>query len=130
MKTILSAGIGALALATALQPAMAADLAVKAPVYKAPPPVVLVYNWTGFYIGCNVGYSWGRARTDLDANSRVQVFRTAGPTLIFDTGVVGAGLSNSTNVDGWLGGLQAGYNVQSGAWVAGVEADFQWSGQK
>ena len=40
--------------------AFAADL----PVYtKAPPPVVAVYNWTGFYVGGNVGYSWGRSGT-------------------------------------------------------------------
>jgi outer membrane immunogenic protein len=108
MRTTLSAGIGALALAAAMQPAAAADLAVKAPVYKAPPPIVAVYNWTGFYIGANVGYSWGRANTDLLGSARVQVFRTAGPDLVFDSGPIGAGLSNTSNVDGWIGGFQAG----------------------
>src|SRR5215468_3115627 len=39
----------------------------KAPLYKAPPPVVF-YSWTGFYVGGNVGYSWGNANTDLTAN--------------------------------------------------------------
>jgi opacity protein-like surface antigen len=44
--------------------ALAADLPAK--VYtKAPPPPVVVYDWTGFYIGGNVGYSWGRSSTDL-----------------------------------------------------------------
>ena len=38
--------------------ASAADMA---PRYtKAPPAMVEVWNWTGFYIGGNVGYSWGR----------------------------------------------------------------------
>src|SRR5205085_3355908 len=42
------------------------DLPV-APAYKAPAIAApLVYNWTGFYIGANVG--WGRARTD-DVNA-------------------------------------------------------------
>jgi outer membrane immunogenic protein len=31
-------------------PAIAADMRVKAPVLKAPPPVV-VYGWSGFYEG-------------------------------------------------------------------------------
>src|SRR5450432_2787967 len=40
--------------------AFAADLPAK--VYtKAPPPIVAVYDWTGFYIGGNIGYSWGRS---------------------------------------------------------------------
>ncbi len=103
---------------------------MKAPVYKAPPPIVAVYNWTGFYIGGNVGYSWGRARTDLTGTTRVQVFRTAGPDLVFDSGLIGAGLSNTANVDGWIGGFQAGYNWQQGTWLLGLEADIQASGQR
>ena len=42
-------------------PAFAADLPVKAP----PPPPAPIYSWTGFYVGGNVGYSWGNAHTDL-----------------------------------------------------------------
>jgi outer membrane immunogenic protein len=40
--------------------AMAADMPVKAPVLKAPPPPPVVYNWTGCYIGGNVGGGWAR----------------------------------------------------------------------
>ncbi len=40
--------------------AFAADLPArtytKAPVYVEP-----IYNWTGFYVGGNIGYSWGRS---------------------------------------------------------------------
>jgi outer membrane immunogenic protein len=32
----------------------AADLAVKAPIYKAPP--VVVSDWAGFYLGVHGGY--------------------------------------------------------------------------
>src|SRR5271166_6927719 len=55
-----TAALGALAL-----PAMAADMA-PAPVYKAPVPVAVGYNWTGFYVGANVGYAWGHE--DLNSN--------------------------------------------------------------
>ena len=34
-------------------PALAADMAVKAPPMVAPPP-----SWTGFYLGANVGGVW------------------------------------------------------------------------
>src|SRR5213080_2450767 len=37
--------------------ALAADLPVKA---RPVPPPVAVYNWSGFYIGGNAGYSFGR----------------------------------------------------------------------
>ena len=35
--------------------ALAADMAVKVPVYNVPPPVA-VYNWTGFHVGGNAGW--------------------------------------------------------------------------
>ena len=42
--------IGCIALTTLIAgPALAADLPVKAPAYKAPP--VAVFSWTGFYVG-------------------------------------------------------------------------------
>ena len=38
--------------------ALAADLPLKAPPVYTKAPVVPVYDWTGFYVGGNVGYSW------------------------------------------------------------------------
>ena len=43
-------------------PAFAADMAVKAP----PPAPAPVYSWTGFYLGGNIGASFGRAKTDFN----------------------------------------------------------------
>jgi outer membrane immunogenic protein len=47
--------LGTLGLFAMAAPALAADLPVKAP----PPPVIPMYNWSGFYIGGNAG--WGRS---------------------------------------------------------------------
>jgi outer membrane immunogenic protein len=113
MKKILAAGLGMLALA-AMQPANAADMPVKA-VYKAPP--VEVWSWTGFYIGLNGGYSWGRSDTRLDLLNGA-------------TGAVLASINNNFNLNGGIFGAQAGYNWQSGSMVFGIETDIQWSGEK
>jgi outer membrane immunogenic protein len=96
--------------------AAAADMS--APVYtKAPPMVAAVYDWTGFYIGGNIGYSWGRSAT----------------TQSFSDATSGALLSSTASkfdLDGVIGGGQAGYNWQKSNWVFGVEADIQASGEK
>src|SRR5579859_3812445 len=48
----------------------AADLEPAASVYMAPVYKASVmsgpYNWTGFYVGGNVGYGWGRADNDIN----------------------------------------------------------------
>ena len=33
--------------------------------YTKAPAMVAVYDWTGFYIGGNAGYSWGRSNSDV-----------------------------------------------------------------
>jgi outer membrane immunogenic protein len=113
--------------------AFAADLAPR--MYtKAPPPVAVVYDWTGFYIGGNVGYSWARERTDgnVTGTQNVSVFRTAGPTLVSSvTTPLGAlPLIGRADVNGVIGGGQAGYNWQRGTWLFGLEADFQGSDER
>jgi outer membrane immunogenic protein len=92
--------------------AFAADMAV-----KARPMPVAVYDWTGFYIGGNAGYSWGRSRTD------VSYFNNTNGALL----ATGAG---SFDMDGWVAGGQAGYNWQRDRWVLGLEGDIQATGQK
>ena len=113
--------------------AMAADLAAR-PYVKAPPIVEPVWSWTGFYIGGNVGYSWGRERDDgtLSGTQNVSVFRTAGPTLVSSTTTALAALPiwGRSNVDGVIGGGQFGYNWQQSNWLLGIEADLQASDEK
>jgi outer membrane immunogenic protein len=78
---------------------------------KAPAKVPLAYDWTGFYVGANVGWSFGHASTDW-AIATVPVGST------------------SSKLDGILGGFQGGYNWQLSNWVFGIEADFQGTAQK
>ena len=107
-------------------PAIAADMA-PAPVYKAPVPVAIAYNWTGWYVGANVGYGWGDANTDLVANGTNISF----PTTARITNVLTFTDSHSQRLSGIIGGAQLGYNYQfSPSWVLGFETDIQGSGER
>ncbi len=55
-------------------------------------------SWAGPYLGGNIGYAWG----SVD--------------------------NNPTKPSGFVGGVQAGYNWQTGAFVFGVEGDLQATG--
>ncbi len=112
--------IGISAAATLLATgALAADLPMKAPVYKAPEPV---FNWTGFYVGGNLGYGAGN-----EANSAtVDQFLTGLPL----PGVLNGTNSARNAVDGMIGGGQIGYNWQMANWLLGLEADIQYSDQR
>jgi outer membrane immunogenic protein len=84
--------------------ALAADMPVKAPVYKAVEPS---FTWTGFYAGINGGGGWGKSQWSLAP---------------FET--------PSFGVSGGMAGGQLGYNWQSGAWVFGIETDLDWANIK
>ena len=111
MKKILLAGVALTALIAG--PAMAADLPVRAPAYKAPPPVVTYYSWTGCYVGGHVGGLW--VSKDWSVNAADPFFA---PGQNF----------GSHDVNGWLGGAQAGCNYQVGGWVFGIQGDYAWTG--
>jgi outer membrane immunogenic protein len=107
------------------QIASAADLPVKAPAYVPPSPA---YSWTGLYIGGNVGYSWGDARTDLTGT----VTNISAPDLLpFQNPPIPFAGSHSQWPDGFVAGVQVGYNYQiSPQWVLGFEADIQGSAER
>ena len=86
------------------------------------PPPVVVWNWDGFYIGLNGGYSWGRSRTSVDYFNTTTGLPVVPP--------VGSITDASFNLNGGVFGGQIGYNWQSSNWVFGLEADLQWSGQR
>ena len=87
------------------------SVALAAP--KQPVPSVDPWTWTGWYVGANVGYSWGRS--DSSATFSAAPSSTS---------------SSKFNMDGAIGGFQGGYNYQSGMWVLGGETDFQWADQR
>jgi len=87
----------------------AADIPARAPVTKAPAAVV-AYNWSGLYIGGNVGAAWQR---------NCWTFTTPGP--------VDEGCHNDTNV---VAGGQIGANWQVNNVVWGLEASGDWANLK
>ena len=107
--TISVLAFSALLIAAPLSNASAADLTFKAPPLPPPP----VCTWCGFYIGANAGYSWGNARWTYS-----------------DPSFSGTN-SGSEKLDGFIGGVQIGYNWQANkTWVLGLEADIQGSAEK
>lgn len=93
-----SSVLAAIILVGAAGGAWAADVSAPRPAVKAAVVAPAKYDWTGLYIGGNVGYGWAR-EDGLDLS-----------------GVIGGGL--------------VGFNWQSGMFVGGIEADYQWSDQK
>jgi opacity protein-like surface antigen len=80
-------------------------------------PILTAWSWAGPYLGVNYGYGWGKSNSDTvlsDASSGASLVAT----------------NMSTKLDGMTFGGQAGFNWQSGPWVAGIEADFQQSRQR
>jgi outer membrane immunogenic protein len=95
-------GCAAAAIAAAIAgPAVAADIGRNpGPYYSAPayaPASLQTYSWMGPYLGVNLGYQWGNVS------------------------------NNPTRPSGFAGGIQGGYNFQSGQFVFGGETDVQLS---
>ena len=110
MKRLLALAVIASFAGTA---AFAADLPVKAPIYKA--PVRVLPSWTGWYAGLNAGYGWG---------SVSNTFNFVPPVPFnFDN------VTYSNNLNGFIGGGQIGYNYQitPNSWVVGLEGDIQYT---
>jgi outer membrane immunogenic protein len=120
------AGVACIASASIGQ-AFAADLS---PAYKAMPvkAVAPVANWTGLYIGGNVGYGWDSGSTAISGSTNNPGL-APGLAAIFAAGSYPAALSSSAK--GVIGGGQIGYNWQMPSqWLIGLEADLQGSAIK
>ena len=95
--------VAAAALAIAMSGAQAADLPVYQPPLAATPAPA--DDWSGFYLGIHGGYGFGETEVSIP----------------------GVPFATNYDIDGWLAGVQAGYNFQSGMWLFGVEADIAYS---
>jgi outer membrane immunogenic protein len=95
----------AVAICASVGAASAADIAAR-PYDKAPVYVEPVYDWTGFYIGANLGYSWGRS-------ADTSTLSAGGPPILFTDTV-------SSHMNGVIGGGQLGYNWQMQKLVVGT----------
>ena len=84
-------------------PAFAADIGNVEPLPTPPTPVEAAprNNWSGFYLGALLGWTWGTANTDLVGD---------------------------IDGDGIDGGAYAGANWQFGNFVVGAEGDILFSG--
>lgn len=99
--------VGASLLAMA-STAYAADLIIEEP---AAPIVAAGYDWTGLYVGVFAGGASG----------------TVDWTSQYSDELLGESPEGSLDVDGWLGGITAGANFQTGAFVLGIEGDIAWA---
>ena len=107
MKNLLLATTALVAFAGGAQ---AADLgAPRSPVAAA--VVAPAFNWTGFYVGGQIGGVWfnDRVRETITANG------------------VATGFNNRLTSSGVTGGLHGGFNYQINTVVLGVEADIEAS---
>ena len=109
MKVILRSIVAAAALLTISLSAHAADLPMAPSYQPATAPVVVqqVYNWTGIYLGLNGGYTFGQS-------TPMSLYSDSFTAFDYDA-------------SGFLGGLTAGAQIQSGHTVIGLEADIDWA---
>lgn len=102
-------------IAVSTTPAWAADWAPPIPV-KAPPAI---FNWTGCYLGGNVGGGWGRKDFSDE-------FFT--PSLFPGFFGIEPASSPTASTSGWLAGGQVGCNYQFATnWVVGIEGAGDWA---
>jgi outer membrane immunogenic protein len=114
MKRFLLSSIAVIAFAGS--PVLAADMALKAPVY-AP-----AYSWTGCYFGANGGGAWNSGSFDITNNN---------PSFFGPAFASGATPSHyDETMKGGIVGGQFGCNYQAGALVYGAEADADWANLK
>src|SRR5271170_1277795 len=94
--------------------ASAADYAI-----TAPPPQPQT-DWSGFYLGLNAGAALGSYKLDTSTSPNTYLPNPA------DSAAINAAGALDSKPTGFAGGSQAGYNWQSGHWVAGIEGDLDF----
>ncbi len=142
IKQMLIAATATVALAGG---SMAADL--RGPIQDTPPsygvlPYGGAYNWTGGYIGANIGFGGGidHYNTNINGANTTQAYDQWGNPYE-QTSPFSANASDGQRSNGVIGGAQVGFNYELGGCgclgafggygsniVIGVEADFDGTG--
>lgn len=112
MKRILLTAVS-LGVLELMSPALAADADMPTAYSKTPVLAAPVYDWTGFYVGGFGGGGYGNHNLD---------------NALGFTGAANYTVNYSSQ--GELAGGEAGYNVQSGRYLFGVEGDLFWANIK
>src|ERR1041385_249914 len=108
----LAIALGIASVVSAAAPAAAAALPVQAPLLA--PGGAPTYNWTGCYIGGNVGGGWVRT-------SHSQVAKVGGPAIVPPNDF------GSSDGSSFIGGGQVGCDYQfAGNWAVGLQGMFDW----
>jgi outer membrane immunogenic protein len=115
MKTKIAFAFGITFLTAAISQVSQQALAQTAPV-----------NWSGSYVGGNVGYGWGKAHS---SQSGAASSFSGAPIAYVPNSFDVASTSGKTALDNILGGVQLGYNFSSQRWIIGAEADLQFGRQ-
>jgi outer membrane immunogenic protein len=111
--------LASIAFGALVAPAVAADMAVKAP-YMAP------YLWTGWYAGINAGYADVQSTVINAPNPTPDAALGVAPGVSEGLAALTSGKLQTGNGTDFAGGGQIGYNLQMNSFVvAGFEADIQ-----
>jgi outer membrane immunogenic protein len=111
-RNVLCSAAAAIA-GTVAVPAFAAGpvAVVEEPMIMPPVTVMPSADWTGPYVGAQLGWGWASGDTNVDLSE-------------FDLDDADADLDGS----GWVGGFNAGYRHDFGQWVVGGEVQYDWAG--
>jgi outer membrane immunogenic protein len=76
--------------------------------------------WSGWYVGGNVGADWG------DSSTKATVAAGTGAIVIPtpDINLINATGDDGSNRTGFTGGIEGGFNYQTGSLLLGLETDF------
>lgn len=87
------------------------------------------YDWTGPYVGLQAGYGWGEndVKAEGETEPTITILGEEFATLNDEPVEFHPLKDGSIGMDGFLGGLHAGYNWQSDSLVLGVEGDIEYA---
>jgi outer membrane immunogenic protein len=118
-------GLAGILALTISSPLFAADMPVKAPPLT---PAAAVYDWTGVYVGGEVGGKWTRDNWNTDCvDAGGFPLGTCGSlvSLLVFPGAPDSTAGHTFNTSGLRAGVYAGLDVQvSPLWVVGLEGDW------